>query len=263
MSKVEKIKSGNKNIYCVDKKYIIKNASKEILKAEKFFLEKYSNLQMEKIIKSNIEENYMIYSYIDGTIINKIEDVKECLNMVYSITKEYVEVDVNGFGDIFNLKKSWEEFLKQEIDLKSKYITCRYADLENIVYEKIKIIGKKKIEKKLIHGDLGSFNIICKNKRIEGIIDPRTVVGEPLYDFIYFICSNHNITNAIDLEEILEILNNEDKEKIFAYLYILLYDRICIEQKNRTGNEKDFYEFFKKVKAIESKVIYIKNNSNI
>ena len=68
MADIEKIKSGKKNIFLVDKKYVVKNATKKILEAEKIFIEKYNNLKMEKIIESNIEKNYIIYILVNQEI---------------------------------------------------------------------------------------------------------------------------------------------------------------------------------------------------
>lgn len=254
MLKMEKIKNGRNNIILVNNKYIIKNAKNEILKAEKIFIENYKDSLMEKIIKEDIKNGYIIYKYIEGNGINCLEDVKNCLNEILNITKKYKKIETNGYGDILNLKSTWQDFLKQEFYIKSKDIKYDSIGMREIVLKKIEEIGKVNIDKKLIHGDLGSFNIICKNQKIVGIIDPRTIVGDPLYDFIYFIFSNHNITNNIDLKDIFEILHEYDVKKIISYLYILLYNRISIEQRNNTNAQNDFIQMWIKIKNTEEEI---------
>lgn len=254
MIKIEKIKKGRNDILLVNNKYIVKKASKKILEAEKVFLKEYEDFFIEKIVRDNIKNGYTVYKYIEGSQLNKLEDVKKCLNEILNIIEKYKKIEVNGYGDIFRLRNTWKDFLLEESYIKSKDIKNDNIGMKEIALRKIEELGKSEIDKKLIHGDLGSFNIICKNQKIVGIIDPRTIVGDPLYDFIYFIFSNHNITNNINFKEVFEILHRYDINKIISYMYILLYNRISIEQRNNTNSQNDFIQTWTKIRKIEEEI---------
>lgn len=240
---------GENEIYVIKDKYIIKKSHNDILKAEKIFIDYNKHIKTQKIVDYDEKRNYTVYKYIKGNIIHNLSDVDNCLEYIYKLICMYKEVNIRGYGDIFNLQEKWTDFLKSEIDRQSKYINNDV--LKKKVMKKVNILDKYSFKKKLIHGDLGGFNIIYRKHKIKGIIDPRCIVGDPIYDFIYFILSDFNISKQIELEKIFNILKNEAEEKIFAMLYILLYDRIAREQKNNTKRKNEFYSIWQKIEKID------------
>jgi hypothetical protein len=42
----------------------------------------------------------------------------------------------------------------------------------------------------LLHGDCGIHNFIFEDQKLVGVIDPTSVIGDPLYDLIYAFCSS-------------------------------------------------------------------------
>lgn len=240
----------NKKVIIIDKKFVVKRASENILKSEKFFIDSNKKLNVQNIICINIPELYTVYKYIDGDIIHELADVNKCLENIYKLINQYSDTDMEGYGCIYDLKKTWIEFLESEIKCQSKYIDKSKFYYNHKVMKKLKILENYPTKKKILHGDLGGFNIICKNKKIVGIIDPRTIIGDPIYDFIYFIFSNYNIAKNINIKEIINI-TKEPKEKIFAMIYILLYDRIAREQKNKTYYKNEFFKIWDLIEKIE------------
>ena len=249
----KKIENGK--IKIIDKKYVIKKDSENALRAANFFIQNNENLKVQKILKSDLINNYNVYEYIDGDTIHKLEDVENCLFNIYEIINKYTTLNINKYGFIFDLKNKWTDFLRNEIIRQSKYIKDSNLNLKKQVTAKIEILEKYQFKPKLIHGDMGCFNLICKNKKIVGIIDPRTLIGDPLYDFVYFSLSSYTIAKEIDFKQFFTILENEPKEKIFAMIYVLLYDRIAREQKNNTKNKYNFYNIWKKIEELEKKLI--------
>ena len=236
----------------------MKISQKDKLLAEKFFIEKYHTiLPVETIVKENIENNYIIYNYIKGTELNYKNNIKDLLNDIYHMLNKYITIDVEGYGEIFNLKKTWEEFLREEIKNQGKYIIVDREKLTYKVLKQLEIINFFTIEPKLLHGDFGTFNIIFNNNKVTGIIDSRTIIGDFLYDFIYFIFSNYNITQNVNLYYIVSFLNDtvEDFKKILSLMYILLYIRISIETKNQTNHISDFYNVWNEIENIENLLI--------
>lgn len=245
----DKIENGK--IQIIDKKYVIKKDSKNALRATNFFIQNNRDIKVQKILQSDLINNYNVYEYIDGDIIHKLDDVEDCLLNIYEIINKYTELNITGYGFIFNLKNKWTDFLRDEILEQSKYIEDNSLNFKKKVLAEIAILEKYQFKSKLLHGDMGCFNLICKNKKIVGIIDPRTLIGDPLYDFVYFTLSSYTIAKEIDFKQLFNILENEPKEKIFAMIYILLYDRIAREQKNNTKNKDNFYDIWRKVEELE------------
>ncbi len=238
-------------VFLVDNKYIVKFAQKDRLLAEKFFIENYQDiLPVETIVKDNIKNGFIIYNYVNGTHINNKNDIANFTLQIFNIISKYKTNSIDGYGDVFNLKENWEDFLIQEVTSKSNYMPMLKTEK---IFKELEIIKSFKVVPKIIHGDLGSFNLIVKNSKIIGIIDPRTIIGDPLYDFLYFIFSNYNITISLDLYEIILFLNSngENVRKVLSLMYILLYDRISIEIKNNTHNINNFYSIWNKLESIE------------
>ncbi|MBS4177002.1 helix-turn-helix domain-containing protein [Lederbergia citrea] len=74
--------------------------------------------------------------------------------------------------------------------------------------------------KNIIHGDLGSFNLLAKDNLITGIIDwTLAMYGDHLYDKANFLFWNEEKLQPL-IKEITtkHITNNETKEKIYCYM---------------------------------------------
>lgn len=245
------------NVILIDGKFILKKDSIVRLKAEKYFIKKYKGkIKLEELLESNLKEGYNVYKFIDGKEISNYKDVDDCLTEVYKIIEKYEDIYEPGYGFIYDLKKSWTDFLKDEVDRNIKYIKYNKYKMLKIVYEKLDVLDKYNLQKKLIHGDLGGFNIICNNKKIVGIIDPRVIIGDPIYDLIYFIFSSYNICKGVKLKEVFNILKGEEKEKILAMMYIILFNRISIEEKYHTKAKGLFYYVWNELANFEE-TIYV------
>ena len=62
-------------------------------------------MKNKTIIYSNIDKNFNVYEYIDGSEISYLSDVDDCLREIYNITNQYSKTEIAGYGDIFELKK--------------------------------------------------------------------------------------------------------------------------------------------------------------
>ena len=86
-------------------------------------------------------------------------------------------------------------------------------------------------------------NFIQKEGKLVGVIDPQTVLGDSLYDILFAIVSNVDILQSVTLEDIYNLIE-EDNEKIYAMLVIVLYSRIsrCLKYHKQDINVyMDFY----------------------
>ncbi len=247
-------KNNYKEVYEINNKYIIKKSNINEVKAEKFFFDIYNERIYEKILCYEENSDFIVYNYIESTPLKlKEANLKKVLSEVWDIINSYKKINIDGYGEIFNRVDSWSEFLNKEVDLKRKDIP-----FEKEKYLKVKkainVIKLFKFEKKLLHGDLGIYNILFKDERIVGVIDPRVIIGDALYDFIFFYLSHINIIKNIDIEDIINMLKNEAREKIINLMYLLLYDRIAIETKNhREYVLEEYYKLWRKLETIEQR----------
>ena len=247
-------KNNYKEVYAISNKYIIKKSNINEIKAEKFFLDIYNEKIYEKILWYEENSEFIVYNYIENTSLKmKKANFKKILFEIWNIINLYKKINIDGFGEIFNRVDSWSEFLNKEVELKRKDIP-----FEKEKYLKVKkainVIKLFKFEKKLIHGDLGIYNILFKDERIVGVIDPRVIIGDALYDFIFFYLSHINIIKNIEIEDIINMLKNQEKEKIINLMYLLLYDRIAIETKNhREYVLEEYYKLWEKLEIIEKR----------
>ncbi len=219
----------HKQVYAINNKYILKHASKNIIMAEFLFFNSYHGTMYENIIWYK-GGNDIIYNYIDIESENILgSDSKIYLEEVYKLVKTYKTIKKNGYGKIFSLKNKWTDFLNDEVE--NRYVDMNKKHKEKIVIakEQIKILENYEFDKKLLHGDLGFYNIMFNKGKIHGIIDPICVLGDPLYDFIYFALSKPNFLKKGYLNEIINI-TDEPVEKVKALMYIVLYIRISIEE---------------------------------
>ena len=243
-----------REVYVIDNEYILKKSTIERIKAEKIFFDTYKANIFEKVAMYEEGSEYILYKYIKNKEINLYKcDFKKYIAQILRIVQKYKTTYRYGYGDVLTPVNTWSAYLNQEIERKRKNLM--HEDEKFLKVKKaIKKIRKFKFEKKLIHGDLGIYNVLFKNNKIIGIIDPRTIIGDAIYDFIYFLFSHITIMESITIPEIIDMLQNEPKEKIINLMYIILYDRISIETKHNRARIGEYEKLWEKLKKQEEKM---------
>ena len=88
-------------------------------------------------------------------------------------------------------------------------------------------------EPRLLHGDLGIYNILVNNSnKLVGIIDPYPIVGDSLYDLLFFVVSSENLISSFRLD-VLETITKAPRKKIILLLLPILLNRIARQLKNK------------------------------
>lgn len=243
------VKRKDRTVISINDKIIIKKANKKILFQESIFLNEYKeNSLIENIIKYDKEELYSVYEYVRGNAKYKLEDIEKMLNQIINLTKTYKKICINGYGEVINTDKTWYDFLKKEVEQKKRYINLDSEKIKK-VRDSLEIIKKYKIDKKMIHGDLGIYNVIYNNGTIIKIIDPRTIIGDPIYDILFFVFSSSKVVNSININNLIERIE-EPIDKIKAMMYIVLYNRISIQTKHNKSTE-EYEKIWKTIDLIE------------
>ena len=241
--KVEYFSEGtNSKVFLLNNKYIIKQNSEEIIKSEILFSENNKHQLLQKLLFYDENYKYIVYKYIEGGNLNNFSNIniQLLIKSLIEIVNSYKKTDIDFYGYVYSPKKSWEEFLKEEIsDCEYSYKLIKNFDIE----KECLIISKYKFDKKIIHGDFGAHNFIINNNELSGVIDPETIIGDSLYDILFAICSNPNILKYFyDLNNIFQIIN-EPQDKIISLLKIVLFSRITRayhHHKNDVGGTSRF-----------------------
>ena len=240
------LKDDNGLVLLINDKYVLKSLKDkeydDVIMFEDYY--KFVKGFRKSIYRSN-EFKYVLYDYIE---IDKLIDYTKIkiFNQIYDLVKEERKIDNESYGYLDDLKSSWYEFLQAEVNYSKELLG---NDNKNKLVDKaLKIVKKEKIEKYLLHGDLGVHNFLIKDKIIN-VIDPIGVIGDYLYDFYFAILSDYSITENLDFEFILSYFDRKEKYKkaLFAIVY---YIRMARAFKY---NKADYERFLKDFKYVSLK----------
>lgn len=173
---------------------VVKINKPDVVKSEAAFLDFYSELNLlPKLIFLDSSYQYLVYSFISGSTEYPRKKKKEILiNLVQELINYYKIVPSSiGWGWADETTDSWESFLLKEVIEAYKTLEPHMGKEEfNFVVELVKSPNRIRKEQYLLHGDCGIHNFIFENQKLIGVIDPTSVVGDPLYDLIYAFCSS-------------------------------------------------------------------------
>ena len=228
-------------VILLNNKYLIKQNNLTSIKAEIEFFESTFSTFLQKIVYYPQDFEFVVYNFIPGKPMKNITTSKEIISKILEITTTFSYTSKPGFGYLGEEVDTWENFLTHEAFHRPNIDDIEKDSIQNA----IKILENFPFDKKLIHGDFGTHNFIEDNGKFVGIIDPQPILGDPLYDILFAICSNVGLLNTYSLDE-LYLLINEPKEKIKAMLIVVLYARISRALKYHPNDIPSYLEYLKK-----------------
>lgn len=237
-------------VILLNDKYLIKQNKAKTLEGEVAFLSLNKGNLMQKILYIHPNYDYVVYEYIEGNTMSRVYNVEDTVEKLLKIVKNYKDYDESGYGYYDEKVTSWEEFLLDEVRYSSENVE-KYINDKDFVLQCVNNISKCSFRKKLIHGDFGTHNFIEKDNFLVGVIDPQTVIGDPLYDILFMIVSNVDVLQKFKLEEIFCLIK-EEKEKIYSMLVVVLFCRIsrCLKyHKNDINIYMDYWKYLKNKKS--------------
>jgi hygromycin-B 4-O-kinase len=235
-----------------DQRFVFKMGTrKETHEKEQWVYNRYHDrLPLRRLIEIHESEHqppYAIYHFVDGVKLNDLNS-QESVDIVPSVLENLsllnaIEVtDADGFGRfdgtgtapypswldfinaVYNEKiYNWSEVEKKGLD----------AELIDAAIQKIKRgAGSITISKKqLIHGDLGSYNLIAEHQRITGIIDwSLAMYGDHLYDIANFMFWNEDKLQPLIAKLKANYMNTAENQRAIT-IYML---RIGLEELYNT-----------------------------
>ncbi|HDR7794525.1 TPA: phosphotransferase [Bacillus luti] len=182
-------------VYLLDEKYVVKLNESKVIREEANFLSFYEgNTLFSNLLYKEPLNKYIVYSFLEGSTscergykrITLSTLVKEVINK-YEIVSE-----ADSWGWKESLVQSWTEFLRMNVMAAHENIRSYISDDEYKLVLKLASSPNRGagIDRPfLLHGDLGFHNFIFQENKLNGVIDPLPVLGDPIYDFIYAFCS--------------------------------------------------------------------------
>ena len=238
-------------------KYYYKNNDEfNAIKSEKdnlLFFNKQKFNQFPSII--NYNDNLLIMSYInnDDDQPNKTND--DLLNSIISLHSNKNEnygfsfdTQIGGLKQINSSSKNWLEFYR---DKRLTYIfdlVNKNQPMDETINTKIDLLIKKmdnfipnKPISSLLHGDLWEGNILFKNKKFVGFIDPGSFYGHNELEISYLRWFNPKFIDESFLDKYNDHIKIDkyylEYEPIYQLYYSLLnvylWDRSYIEDVRR------------------------------
>ncbi|HEU5140212.1 MAG TPA: helix-turn-helix domain-containing protein [Bacillales bacterium] len=230
--------------------------SLEAYEKERWVFQNFNDiLPVREVLKIEQAENGRVYSistFIEG---NKLFDLnsQQLLNVVPSVMKtleilESIEVPVQkGYGRYdqtgYAPYPTWLDFI--EAVYNEKIYNWSTLEKKGLDTEVVKVaiqelkthINSVSLDKKrIVHGDLGSFNLLAKDDQIAGIIDwSLSLYGDHLYDKANILFWNEDKLQPL-IQKIKDqyITSSESKAKIYCYMLRIgleeIYNTVILDE---------------------------------
>ncbi|MBR3840335.1 MAG: hypothetical protein IKM20_04275 [Erysipelotrichales bacterium] len=200
-------------VFSIANKYLVKTVDSLTFKSQLAFLDFYKDIEcFQKVVCCNEDLQYICFEFIDGIkLVNSELDAHEIVRQIYSIVNEYKEYDYEYYGYLYEDKKSWYEFLNDEVKFSDEIIKQLDMSFPE-VSEALESLKAYTSGKYLLHGDFGAHNFLVSDSKLK-VIDPMPVVGDYLYDFYFAVFSDLKVFKDIDYNELLVYFGRDIKTK--------------------------------------------------
>jgi hypothetical protein len=222
-----------------EEKYVLKiDHPQQIILAEDF-LNTYHHISLlPKILYTDPDKAFIVYSYIAGTT-HKNRGLK--INWLTILAKELFNqyeksLQTEMWGRIQRPIQTWSEWnyrsLEDTRDNWGSLLTVEDYDRVRSIVENISKCAEHE-SRYLLHGDTGIHNFVFHEHSLNGVIDPSPMIGPMLYDFTYAFCSSPDDLNLETLIATFTLLNHEpvERSRLIEEVIFQLYCRIgiCIQ----------------------------------
>ncbi|WP_277585589.1 hypothetical protein [Psychrobacillus antarcticus] len=221
--------------------YVIKIDQPNIITTTKDFLQIYRNVKLlPNILYTDENNEFIVYSYILGdTHINRGSKLGWMTIIVEELFNQYKKADENANrGRLTGVSRnSWADFNLESLEYAKANIGDLFSSEEHrrvgVLVNKLNTYEHQE-EKYYLHGDIGVHNLIFKDSKLNGVIDPSPLIGPMIYDFTYAFCSSPDDLDLGTLFSSFSLLNQNNSisnTKLLEEVLFQLYTRIGICKK--------------------------------
>lgn len=230
--------------FLVNRRYVFKAGHPTKLKSELLFNNYYNGQHfVQKLVFCDKMYRYIVYNYIPGEIEPQYPNAKIIWKQMVKFIAGYLPYYEQGFGDLNKPSETWTQFLTKLVDdcksnLKGVFLKQDFEQLSHA----ITTLESYSFEKKLLHGDLRLENLVFNQGVLAGVIDPYPMIGDPLYDLLFFYISTPDMVTHTPLNKLHKVLK-QPIQKVQAYLLIVL----CVKLKRiiKYQNDMEHLAFYK------------------
>lgn len=245
--KCEEAHGGNNNtLFIVNDKYFVKFKDELSVKEERMYFKKekkYSPI----LYYSNIKNKLLIYEFLKAHDLEDVRSINNIIDIVYDYSKNDSITSRKGYGYFGIENSSWIDFLKQEVNVSKEYLSKFIDKKDYITVDKaLNNIKNYKFKKRILHGDFGIHNTMISEDNKIYFIDPEPVLGDWIYDFIFYCFSDVSLLKMISFDEIIKRID-EDECKVKSMMIIVMFNRLRRVMKYSKEDFNDYYDCWKKL----------------
>ena len=215
------------------KKIAVKIEKHCIVKKATSFLLIYNNVDFfPNLLFVSHDKSFFAYDFLENELFHaKNLYAKTVLKIIDQVINKYIQSTDNFWGNFEWPKVSLKDFLQEEISWRKSTLDKilgknEFTKIETLVK---KIFSNFSQKPYLVHGDLGAHNIIVKDRKISGVIDPFVTNSIPVLELFYLICSRPHSFSIEDINNFFQKIKNKSgiRKSDLPDLYrIILYIRI-------------------------------------